>query len=80
MFLKHTLCGREVSIAVLNDDVALYVYCEHCHDLIEDGELDPKINETLVRLRVDRARVRPTWRDEGRHTSGETVPGREDGL
>ena len=28
MFLKHTLCGRKVSIAVLNDDVALYVYTD----------------------------------------------------
>lgn len=71
MFLKHTRCGREVSIAVLNDDVALYVYCEHCRDLVEDGELDPKVDETQVCLRVDRWRVRC-------QTTGATV-GREGG-
>jgi hypothetical protein len=74
-FLKHTKCGSEVSIAVLNQDVALYVYCEHCHDLVEDGELDPKVDETRVRISVDRERVRPLIQDDGEHRTGDTIPG-----
>jgi hypothetical protein len=38
--IRHKLCGRPVTVAVLTQDVAIYVFCETCHDLIEAGELD----------------------------------------
>jgi hypothetical protein len=63
IYLRHKNCGRELSIAVLQHDAAIYVYCEHCHDLVEDGEIDPPIDEDKVRLRVDEARVRPMLTD-----------------
>ena len=58
MFLRHKPCGGPLSVAVLRDDVAIYVYCEHCCDLVEDGDIDPPVDETAVRLRVDEERVR----------------------
>lgn len=62
--LKHVRCGMPVSIAVLKGDVAYYVWCETCRDLVEEGELFPPLNETAVRLHVDRERVRPVFGDE----------------
>lgn len=59
MNLRHSLCGHEVSVAVLTGDAAIYVWCEHCHDIVEEGELTPGSDETQVRLRVDGRRVRP---------------------
>ncbi len=59
--LKHKPCGNPVSVAVLNNDVAIYLYCEHCHDLVEDGELDPPVDETKVKIRIDEERVRPFY-------------------
>lgn len=59
VYLKHVRCGNPVSIAVLDHDVAYYVYCEHCRDLVEEGELHPPVDEARVRVRVDRERVRP---------------------
>lgn len=57
--LTHVRCGKPVSIAALRGDVALYVWCETCCDLVEEGELFPAMDETAVRLQVDRERVRP---------------------
>lgn len=37
--IKHKNCGHEVTIAVQVDDVAIYVYCDYCGDIVEDGEL-----------------------------------------
>ena len=63
IYLRHRLCGRELSIAVLQHDAALYVYCDHCRDIVEDGEIDPPIDEDKVRLRIDEERVRPMLTD-----------------
>ena len=60
MNLRHSRCGAEVQIAVLRHDVAIYVWCETCHDIVEEGELLPLgASESKVRLRVDAERVRP---------------------
>jgi hypothetical protein len=59
MNLRHKPCGGLLSVAVLNDDVAIYVYCETCRDLVEDGEIVPPIDEAAVRLHIDQDRVRP---------------------
>ena len=75
-FLKHKNCGQDVSIAVLNHDVAYYVYCDTCRDLVEFGELDLPVNENQIRLQVDRSRIRPTFNDDGeQRMTGETVSG-----
>jgi len=62
--LRRIVCGWPLSIAVLNHDVAIYVYCEHCGDLVEEGEISPPIDETAVRLHVDQNRVRPYLEDD----------------
>ncbi len=60
MNLRHAVCGHEVSIAVLRHDVAIYVWCEHCQDIVEEGDLLPvDADETRVRLCVDKERIRP---------------------
>jgi len=38
-YLKHSICGSLLTIACLVDDVAMYVYCNHCNDIVEDGEI-----------------------------------------
>lgn len=50
--LRHETCGRVVTIAVLNNDVALYVFCEHCNDLVEDGELVPAADVNARRFAI----------------------------
>ncbi len=37
--LAHKNCGGLVEIAQLRDDVALYVWCPTCRDIVEAGEL-----------------------------------------
>lgn len=37
--LRHKNCGSRLTLAVLEGDVAIYVWCDTCHDLVEFGEL-----------------------------------------
>lgn len=37
--LSHATCGYAVTIAVRQDDVAIYVWCPVCNDIVETGEL-----------------------------------------
>jgi hypothetical protein len=38
--LTHTRCKKPVSLAVLLHDVAIYVWCPTCNDIVEAGELE----------------------------------------
>jgi len=37
---RHKTCGTVLETAVLNGDVAIYVWCPRCRDLVEHGEID----------------------------------------
>lgn len=37
--IRHKDCGQPVSVALLNDDMAIYVFCDTCNDIVEAGEL-----------------------------------------
>lgn len=37
--LKHKLCGNELTVGQLVDDVAIYVYCDKCRDIVEGDEI-----------------------------------------
>lgn len=48
-YLTHT-CGTPVETAVLQHDVAIYVWCPSCRDIVEAGELSEQNNgNRLVR-------------------------------
>lgn len=38
-YVTHTKCNGIVEVASIPDDVAVYVYCPTCQDIIEEGEL-----------------------------------------
>jgi hypothetical protein len=50
-YVTHTLCGHPVTISALNDDMKLYVYCDHCHVVVEWGHLQQE--DGKIRLIVE---------------------------
>ena len=57
--LTHAKCRGPVTIATLHHDVALYVYCEKCHDIVEDGEL--MLGEDILTVdQINRGEIRLT--------------------
>jgi uncharacterized protein YodC (DUF2158 family) len=69
--LLHARCGSEVTVAELLHDVALYVWCDRCHDIVEAGELsearrpDVPVDCTLLHLQVSHERVRLVQDEHG---------------
>lgn len=43
--VRHKACGEPVTIAVYQHDVAIYVHCNTCDDLVETGELELTLSE-----------------------------------
>lgn len=43
--VRHKNCGEPVTIFTKPDDVAIYIGCEHCQDLVEVGELELTLSE-----------------------------------
>jgi uncharacterized protein YodC (DUF2158 family) len=61
--LLHVACGTEATVAQLSHDVALYVWCERCEDIVEAGALSEArrpgvpVDPAGAVLRVSRGRV-----------------------
>lgn len=46
MKLLHSICKTELTIACKEGDCAIYVWCNKCNDLVEEGEtVDDNNNE-----------------------------------
>lgn len=58
MMVKHTKCGQPVTVAVLQHDAAIYVWCNTCNDIVENGELDipTDVNAAPLCLDIERDR------------------------
>jgi hypothetical protein len=54
MFILHSTCKQPVTIAALDNDVAVYVYCDTCHDIVEENELEYIKNEIYTKLNPHR--------------------------
>jgi hypothetical protein len=56
--LRHKNCGEPVGIAVLNHDVAIYVFCDACNDLVEYGELEGVTDINAEKFYIAQGRIR----------------------
>jgi hypothetical protein len=40
MILTHARCGTPVGLTMKDQDATVWIYCSHCHDLVEEGQLE----------------------------------------
>lgn len=45
--VRHKTCGEPVTIAVYQHNVAVYIHCNHCNDMVEAGDLELVLSEPL---------------------------------